>query len=326
MQEKLLIINLEVTQKCALNCPQCSFAKSSAELDIELAKRTVSAAKSLGLKAVNISGGETILYQHLTELIAHCAAEKIISNIAISGVGFDEMQLNNFLAAGLYGIFVSLNGSNEKINLNSRGGFKEAIAAIELVANSNTPFKAINWVMQSNNAENFPEVVKLAEKNGFHAVYILMYKRTAADELNFFPTAIQLKKICEFIRNYRGKVEIVVDRCFSQLRAMLGDWIFGNTNSGIFKGCRAGLDTCTLNVDGTFSPCRHMKIFEHFDSMRDYWQKSDALKKIRAADSRSPPCNKCRYFNFCRPCLVNANCDDKFSRCDNSYCPLGKNF
>ena len=326
MPEKLLIMNLEVTRKCGLNCPQCSFAKSSAELDIELAKKNASAAKILGLQAVNISGGEKILYPHLTELIAHCSAEKIISNIAISGVGFDDIQLNHFLTAGLHGIFVSLNGTDEKINSSSRGGFREALAAIDLVGKSDTPFKAINWVMQSNNAENFPEIVSLAAKNNFHAVYVLMYKRIAAGELKSFPTAIQMKKICEFIRNYRGNVEIVIDRCFSQLRAMLGDWILGNSNVGIFRGCRAGLDTCTLNVDGTFSPCRHLKIFEHFDSVRDYWQNSEVLKKFRCAENRSPPCKKCRYFKFCRPCLVNADCDAEFSRCDNSYCPIGKNF
>ena len=53
----------------------------------------------MGVKYVNISGGETLLYPHLIDLLELCFAHEISTNIAISGVGFNEVVLKNLIKA-----------------------------------------------------------------------------------------------------------------------------------------------------------------------------------------------------------------------------------
>lgn len=320
MFPQLELLNLEVTQKCRWNCPQCHLAKNARDLDFEAAKKILLDAKFLGLKFVNISGGETLLYPKLLELVEFCAGEKILPNIAVSGAFFTAEYFKKLVAAGMYGIFVSLNGSTEKINSLTRDGFAEAVAALKIISGAKI-FTAINWVMHFDNAEDFPAVVELAERNKIRAVYVLMYKRR---DLDAFPNKSQIYQLSRYVKNYTGKVALLVDRCFSQMRAVMGDWILGNDNVGELRGCRAGLDLCAVNADGTFSPCRHIKIFEQSTSIQSYWQNSEALKKIRAADSRSNICTHCRFFKFCRPCMVNARHDAEFTAFDNFYCPFAK--
>lgn len=61
-----------------------------------------------------------MLYPHLIDLLELCFAHEISTNIAISGVGFNEVVLKNLIKAGVYGIYVSINGSTENINAISR--------------------------------------------------------------------------------------------------------------------------------------------------------------------------------------------------------------
>lgn len=48
--------------------------------------------------------------------------------------------------------------------------------ALEVISKSNFQQSAINWVMQSNNAEDFPNIVHIAEQYGIKSV--LSYAKT----------------------------------------------------------------------------------------------------------------------------------------------------
>ena len=325
MLEKLLLLNLEVTQKCSLNCQQCYCTnRANQEMDLDIAKKVIRQAKPLGLKYVNISGGETLYYSQLYELLSFCTANNIGANIAISGLVFDEAVLHKLLKNGVYGIFISLNGSTAQVNSFSRNGFEYAINALRIISKSEVPFSAINWVMQSTNVTDFPSIVKLAEKYNIQSICILMKKRDFKGRLEYFPSEKQIYQICKYINDYQGRVQFVIDKCFSQLKAVLGDWILGNTNIGKYKGCTAGIDSCSVNVDGSFSPCRHLDFSEKKDSIEDYWYHSEQLRMLRHKEFKSVLCKKCNFYDYCRPCFANAEYKDDLLEFENGYCPFLK--
>lgn len=318
------LINIEVTDKCPLQCPQCYCQLNAGkEIDKTIAINVIKQATKLNVQYVNISGGETLLYPHLYKLICTCNKYNISPNIAISGWGFTELVLNNLIQNGINYIFVSLNGSTEKINSFSRNGYNLAINALEILAKSNFNKTIINWVMQSNNSDDFINIIKLAEKYNVKAVVVMAIKPDSNGNLKTFPSKEQIEKISILIKKYSGNVQIIIDKCFSQLKAYMGRNIFSNTNQGIYKGCTAGLDSFTLNVDGKFSPCRHLFISESSDSILDYWTKSLILAQLRKSNNlQVEPCINCKLKKYCRPCIA-VNSTTKLRKPkDNNYCQL----
>lgn len=79
--------------------------------------------------------------------------------------------------------------------------------------------------------------------------------------------------------------------------------LFGNMNISKYKGCGAGRHNFSVNVDGLLSPCRNLDIYEESNSLLEYWNNSEVLKKLRAIeDDRREPCLSCKYSDYCRHC------------------------
>lgn len=318
------LINIEVTDKCPLQCPQCYCQLNvGKELDKNIAINIIEQAAKLNVEYINISGGETLLYPHLFELIYTCSKNKILPNIAISGWGFDELVLSNLIQNKIHCIFVSLNGSTEKINSFSRNGYSLAINSLKILAKLKFNNTVINWVMQSNNSDDFPNIIKLAEKYNVKAIVIMAIKPDSNGLLKNFPSKDQIEKISIFIKKYAGNVQIIIDKCFSQLKAYMGRNIFSNINQGLYKGCTAGLDSFTLNVDGKFTPCRHLFIPETYNTILDYWTNSLTLKQLRKYnDLQVEPCINCKLKNYCRPCIAVNSTTSLGKQKENTYCQL----
>ena len=156
-----VLMNLELTTRCPLRCPQCycDLTKGK-DLELETALYWLNEAAKNHVRTVNLSGGETMLYPHLSQLI------------------FD----------GVSGIFISLNGSTEEINAHSRDGYSLAIRALEILNEIGYEKTCINWVMHSNNADDFPNMIRLAETYHVAEIAVMVFsgqeKKVSAVEDN----------------------------------------------------------------------------------------------------------------------------------------------
>lgn len=309
-------MNLELTSKCPLRCPQCYCDLiGGRDMPFETARRFVEDAASCGVREVNLSGGETMCYPYLTELIALCHEKGLISNIALSGFGVTKEKLQELIDAGVTRIFISLNGSCEEVNRLSRDGYELAIHALSVLKEISFHPVYMNWVMHRTNADDFPKYVSLVESYGVDRIHVMAFKPDAAHQLNTLPTGEQMKQVADFIRHYKGPVTIDAEGCYSPMRALLYDSFFGNRNVGIVRGCMAGRLTMSVSIDGKMTPCRHLEFEEEFSSIQDYWDHSEILKKLRQVeDEMEEPCSTCRYSRNCLPCMaVNVKLHDELS-------------
>lgn len=127
-------MNLELTTRYPLHCPQCYVSLNNGrEMPLDTALYWIRDAADAVVKQVNLSGGETLCYPHLTELIRECHKCGLDSNIALSGAYVTEEKLREFIDAGVTRIFVSLNGSTKEVNEKTRDGYELAIRTLELV-------------------------------------------------------------------------------------------------------------------------------------------------------------------------------------------------
>lgn len=319
-------MNIELTNKCPLRCPQCYCTlEGGKDIPYEIASKYIQQAKAFGVKHVELSGGETLCYSHLYDLIKLAHKVGLETSIAISGWHFTEDCLAHLNESGLSNIFISLNGPTEEINRLTRDGYHYAIAALQLLQLKKSPNVYINWVMHQSNADFLPEMLQLAQKYSVRAVVILAPKPTSKHELNTFPSLKQMQNTAQIIKNATPGT-VLVESCFSPLLAMVRDTkLFGNLNVGRSMGCGAGKNLLNVNIDGMLSPCRHLEYFEKWDSLEEYWYHSHVLQKIRTLDEhKREPCSSCKYCNNCRHCLaINSKINNDLY-IGNTFCPVVK--
>ena len=322
-------INLELTTKCPLRCPQCYCSlEGGIDLPKETALRVIREAAEMGAKHVELSGGETLCYPWLLDLVAEARRNGIVPNIAISGWHFDRHIMAQLIKAGIGGVFVSVNAPTAEQNALTRDGFELAIHSLEVLAESGFKDTYINWVMHRETASTLPGMIELVQPYHPRGIVIMTPKPDAAHTLRSLPTAEQMEAVIQIIRQNKSEVDLLIESCFSPLLALRGkSRIWGNLNRGISKGCSAGLLSVSVNVEGQFSPCRHLEYFESFDSLKEYWEKSEILNKIRnLKEQTSSHCLQCEFCDFCRPCLAtNVKLQDVLS-IGNEYCPLGEKY
>lgn len=321
----LEMMNIELTTNCPLRCPQCYCSLTGGKnIDLTLATKFIAEGKKLGLQEVMLSGGETLCYPYLVELIKYSTSLGVKSNVALSGYKFTKTVLKDLVDAGINGIFISLNGSTEKINSLTRDGYDYAIAALKLLREQEFSNVTLNWVMHSSNADDFQNVVCIAEDYNVSQITILAAKPNSKKELLTIPSKEQMLKVRDVVRSHKGNTKILIETCYSPMLALVNDtYLFGNLNKGKYIGCGAGRWGISINVDGMFSPCRHLECFEKFDSIAQYWNESKILDKLRHVEEKKRvPCNVCSYSEYCRHCIaINYKLNDDIY-IGNDFCPI----
>ena len=297
-------LNIELTTICPLHCPQCYCSLLGGKnIPLEIAKEKINEAAEHKVKFVNLSGGETLCYPQLYDLISYISEKNIKPSVALSGWNFDETVLNKLEKSGIWGIFISLNGSTKEINSLSRNGYDYAINALEILSKSNFKNTFINWVMSSDNYFDFPNIIKIAEKYSISYIEIIAIKPDSNNQLNSFPNSYQILKVANEIKNYTGPVKILAETCFPQMQIALK--YLGYNNIPSFFGCMAATKSYNISVDGKYTPCRHLNIPEEFDNLDEYLNKSKVVRSIKDAEKNiQEPCSSCRFGNVCKPCLA----------------------
>ena len=321
-------MNIELTTNCPLHCPQCYCSLTGGKnIDLETAIYWIKEGGKAGVKAVMLSGGETLCYPHIYEVVKAARDYCGEANVALSGFRFTQEVFDKLIVAGVGGIFISLNGSSNEINAQTRDGYTLAIDALKLLKKNHYPNTTINRVMHSNNADDFPNVIQLAEFYDVANVVVIGLKPDSQHSLSTIPARDQMLAVRNVVRNHRGKTKIFVESCYSPMLALVCDTkLFGNMNVGKNKGCGAGRNTFSVSVDGLLSPCRHLDYYEKHETLTGYWESSNILQYLREMDKEHPsgPCGSCRLRNYCRPCAaINSKLENKLYR-GNKYCPIAE--
>ena len=298
-------MNLELSDACPLRCPQCFVhLDKGRQMPLETALYWLNDAASAGIRMASLSGGETACYPYLVEVIRECARLNLRSAVSFSGAGLSKELLKDIIAAGVSEIYISLNGSTKEINSLSRDGWEYAIAALELLKAEGFCETGINGVMRHSNSSDFSDMIKLCERFGIKRLVALSLKADSKGALYDYPRAEDFYRVANTIKSYKGKLFIGVEGCLSQLRTLIYQGYLFNENKGLLRGCGAGRDGLSITCEGRLIPCRHLDISEEWTSIKEYWEKSELLKKLREIyDKPAGKCFGCEYNKNCLPCV-----------------------
>lgn len=319
------IMNIELTTRCPLRCPQCYCdLNQGQDIEKEVALKFLKEAARLKIPFINLSGGETLVYPHLNVLLEFISQHGLNSAIAISGWGFDKARLEELKKAGVDEIYVSLNGSTPEINALSRDGYEMAIDSLHLLQADRQVDYYINWVARNDNVQDFPHLVGLAQKYGVKGIVILESKPDASYVLQATLSKDNFLMLAHYLKNHNQEaMPIQVEPCFSPMRAYINNYYLFNRNIGFNKGCGAGRNAMAVDVNGNLIPCRHLLYPESYASIEEYWRHSPVLNRLRQfEDYRGEPCCSCYLNNNCISCRAVADKVEENLFSGNNYCSV----
>jgi pyrroloquinoline quinone biosynthesis protein E len=301
----------ELTYRCPLACPYCSnplkLRLDEKELDTRTWKRVLSEAADLGVIQVHFSGGEPLVRQDLSELVAHARRQTLYTHLITSGMGADERRLTQLREAGLDALQISLQDSRPGENdwLAGAPSFEQKRRAVETARRLDFPV-TLNVVMHRHNLDAIEEIVELAvawDVDRLELAHVQYTGWAFRNRAALLPRSEQVERAAQTVARARewlgNRPEIlhVLPDYFQQFpKACLNGW---------------GRVFLTVAPDGVVLPCQSAREITglEFPSARDaslseIWFDAPVFQRFRGTGWMPEPCRSCERreidFGGCR--------------------------
>lgn len=289
----------EVTLACNLRCRHClssSAEPAAGEMTTAEALGLVEQLASERVFQINFGGGEPFMRPDFIEILDACHARGITTCISTNGTLFNQGLVDYLSRTRLVAIQVSLDGAKRETSdaIRGKGTYDVAIKALKLLAKSSIP-TSINTVLTKNNADEVPDLQKLADEIGV-TLRISRFRpsgRGAQTYEELKPTPAQLIEFSDWL----GKNDNI----------RTGDSFFSLTpqeRQGLgLNLCGACKLTCCVSPTGKVYPCAFLQSerFESGDlrknSFKDIWDNAEIFNDFR--ELRVYSCEGCDRFDQC---------------------------
>lgn len=309
---KPLRLIAELTHRCPLGCPYCSnplaLEPRDDELDAATWARVFTEAAALGVKQVDLSGGEPGARRDLVDIAAHAREAGLTTNLITSGVGITTRTMRDLWEAGLDHVQVSFQDADAVSSdhvAGYRGAFQRKRAVAAEAARLGLPL-TVHFVVHRANIGRVSEMVDLALwlKAGRIEIAHVQYQGWALkNRAALMPTAEQVRRAAAEVEDLRRKHQgrIAIDAVASEYHTR-----FPNP-------CAGGWGRRSLNVtpSGRVLPCHAAEsipglefwnVREH--SLAAIWTDGPAFNAFRGTDFLPAPCAGCERreidFGGCR--------------------------
>lgn len=212
---KFLVLSL--TRDCFMQCRYCYAGARYCEnideakgLEIELIDKILKDAKKLGIRHIEITGGDPFIRKDIYEILQKTVEEEIHINISTKKL-LSIQEIKQLKQTGLKSIQISIDTLDDYIAKYLTGIDDFAERMIEVISKliSNGIDVTVNTVVTKKNIKGIPVLITKLNNMGVKEHMISPYLRTLGrhDEL-LFPDEEDYKLLEEFIYNYEGKMNV----------------------------------------------------------------------------------------------------------------------
>lgn len=294
------ILQVEITNRCSLSCPQCYKDKvNEGDMEIPLFLKILEEAERLKVGTLMLNGGEPFEHHNFLALLTELEGYPFQVHCFSSGQGLTDSILHFLLKTNIdFKLSISLNGSTKEIHSLSRDGYDISIKAIKRLVNAGIP-TGINWVCRQDNLYDFPRLVEFAKEIGVNWVNIAANKLSGISRIN---SPLDTKDYV-FLMKYLEQQESVdskyirIQYCYNLLNGLRKNGVNQHLNR-----CGAGIYICNIDITGAFRPCTHLYASEQFDSILEYWNHSEVLQELRQSREVKKKCDSCSKPSSCYFC------------------------
>ncbi len=302
---------LELTYRCPLHCVFCynptDMSHLGRELDTGEWLRVLREARALGAVQLGLSGGEPLVRDDLTAIVAEAHRLGFYTNLTTSGIGLTEERLAALKEAGLDHIQLSFQDSTRAMNdfLSSTRTFDVKSRVAALIRKYRYPM-VLNVVIHRLNIDHVEEILAMAERLGAEYVELAntqYYGWAWLNRARLLPSREQLRRAEESTRRFR-------ERLGSRMRIFFVVPDYFETRP---KPCMKGLGRIFLAIspDGVALPCHAARMLPGLSlpsvreaSIGSIWYDSPAFNYYRGEEWMKEPCRSCpqrsQDFGGCR--------------------------
>ena len=310
--EKPLKVQLDITNKCNLDCLYCynksNYFSSQKELtDTKLYLIAKKIIKEINPVVLSLSGGEPLLKKNLLYKILKLATKNDIETwLTTNALLLDEITATNLKKYGLKKIFTNIDSIIPETHDRLRGKKGAFVRSLNNLEHSKNIFGleniTITSVITKYNYKDLESMVNFLHKNGFSRLKLLdmipIDQNSISDTLNH-------DQWLAFYSNYKLSLEkaksagVAITPCHAIL--FLGQDYLKMRQ----PFCMAGRLNMVVLATGEILPCNHLKYKEFScgnaltDNLLEVWNNSPILNKFRYDLESYRTCSNCSRFTKC---------------------------
>jgi MoaA/NifB/PqqE/SkfB family radical SAM enzyme len=298
----LLLCNYYITYRCNAFCNFCHFADHEKFKNTQLAKldefkSNVKQIAELGVKFIDLTGGEPLLHKDIVEMVKYTKKLKMQTSITTNGLLYHKYAKE--LAGNVNLLHFSLDSPDEEEHNKIRGidCYKAVFKSIEL-AKSLGEYPDILFTVTNETYKKLPAMYEIAVKYDLVLIVNPVFSYFGNPGLN--------DEALDFIEKFAaGKNRIYLNDAYIRLRRNGGNDI----NKPLCKAVSRVIVISPYNE--IILPCYHfenerIKIDKPISEIR----KSEKVKHFMKMEGR---------FDFCQGCTVNCYFEPSFSFPTNMY-------
>ena len=256
-------ISIEILQRCPNRCIYCSShsnPQATHIIPLEIIKRVIEDAKSLGCNTVCLSGGEPFLHPQILDIISYIAKQQLTCYVYTSGIYMkDEVYsslpneyieaIRGMVAKVIFNVEADTSALYDQIMGTDVGGFDMMKKSINDCVSSGLVVEAHVVPMQVN-FKHLKSIFEMCYQLGVSKVSILrlVLQGRALENLSLVKLSgedrREVTKLIKALNEaYKGKVRIGLP--------------YSDSNCRIY--CKAASDKINVRYDGNVYPCEVFK-------------------------------------------------------------------
>lgn len=295
---------IELTNLCNLNCKTCynrsGLNKIKKQLPLETVLRTIELCRSYGAKSFQLSGGETMLYDHIAGLFEEARKMPDVPfTISTNGTVKQELLLEAYRNIPNIYVQISLDGSCEEVNTRTRGthNFDKTINLLSALHNCGRSIGyRLKMVVSKYNLADIPAYFDLAVRYNCEPRFSFMNSLGNGgdhwDEMSLSTAEKMsaLRMITECNQKYTMHVE-------------LPSAAFSCPLADDYDRIKLG---CMVKVNGDIMPCQALYDERYKLSSVYSFDENEVIRNLKELQNLTQTRMKTSY--ECEKCLLNPLC------------------
>ncbi|MBI4846219.1 MAG: radical SAM protein [Candidatus Omnitrophica bacterium] len=291
-----LFISWALTNRCNCRCYYCwGLEREEAELGTEQIFAFIDALKDLGTMRIHFTGGEPLLRDDFSRIVAHANFRGVSVGLATNGILLPQKL--DLLKKNIDRVAISFDGPKEvHERVKGKGAYANVLAALEKLKDTDIEVILMMTLHRDNTTISCVKyALETAHKYSARIVFqpAVDYEHLDEGSAFFSPATADYQQVMDYIikRKVSDKGNIIFNS--PKVLYFLKSWPQGE----MIKDCPCGKIYWRIRADGLICPCgwRRADIIERKNTNEPILK--DEFQELKKLNSRS--CHKC----WCAPRL-----------------------
>jgi SynChlorMet cassette radical SAM/SPASM protein ScmE len=318
-------VEISITSHCNLSCRYCfhytSASDTGKDLPTEEWLRFFEELNRLAVMDVTLGGGEPLMYQDFSGIVAGITANRMRFSILSNGTLIDEEMAALLAETGRCNyVQVSLDAGLADVHdvCRGRGSFYAAVQGLDNLLKVGVK-TTVRVTVNKHNVHHLEETARfLLEEKGLasfstnSAGYLGLCRENSDIQLNNAERVVAMETLVRLSDKYHNRINAAAGplaeaRMWAKMEEARQTGAEQFRRGGALTACGCVLNKLAVRSDGVIVPCTQLSQVElgriNKDSLADIWQDHPEIQRLRqrhtiALDNFAECCS-CPYMPYC---------------------------